>query len=168
VVPGPIAATPGGNLLVYDFAGDRVLELVDGKVSSEVSIGGHVTALSASPSGGFFAALGRQAKVLFHDASGRLGASWALSGNRPESAWPVGLVVEPGGDVAIVDRHGDRVLFLDAAGRSVGVGSRRGWEPGLLISPRAIARLDDGRLIIADEGNGRVQLFRRIDREPAP
>ena len=41
------------------------------------------------------------------------------------------------------------------------VGSRKGWEPGLLLFPAGIARLPGGLVVVADEGNGRAQLFRR-------
>ena len=76
-------------------------------------------------------------------------------------AWPTGLAAEPGGNLLVVDRHAGRVLVLDANGQVAGVGSRKGWEPGLLLFPAGIARLPGGAVVVADEGNGRAQLFRR-------
>lgn len=88
---------------------------------------------------------------------------WVLPSEGPVPAWPVGIAVEPSGSLAIVDRHGGRLLVLDATGEPEGAGSRRGWESGLLLFPAGIDRLDNGSLVVADEGNGRVQFFRRVD-----
>jgi DNA-binding beta-propeller fold protein YncE len=77
----------------------------------------------------------------------------------PVPAWPSGLAVAPGGTVYVADRHGHRLLVLDAAGRPTGVGSRKGWEEGLVLFPAGLALLPDGTLLVADEGNGRVQAF---------
>ena len=63
--------------------------------------------------------------------------------------------------LVVVDRHAGRLLELDANGQLTGVGARRGWEPGLLLYPAGAARLPDGGVVVADEGNGRTQFFRR-------
>jgi hypothetical protein len=60
------------------------------------------------------------------------------------------------------------VLVLDAAGQVAGVGSRKGSEPGLLLFPAGIARLPGGLVVVADEGNGRAQLFRRSAQGAGP
>jgi hypothetical protein len=162
VVPGALAALPGGELLVCDEAGRRVLRLsAEGKLAGEVEIAGQVTALAGSPSGGFFAAVAAEAAVVHVDASGKPDATWKLPAFEQVPAWPSGLAVEPGGTVLVADRHVGRLLVLDALGRVVGVGSRQGWDPGLLLFPAGIARLPGGLVLVADEGNGRAQLFRR-------
>jgi hypothetical protein len=68
----------------------------------------------------------------------------------------------------VVDRHGGRILALDASGRLVGVGSGRGWNPGQLLLPTAIALFPDGRVVVADQGNSRVQIFRPVDKGSTP
>ena len=161
VVPGPLAALPGGDLLVYDEAGRRVLRLREGKPAGEVEIAGHVTALAGSPSGGILAAIAAEGSVVHVDASGKTDAVWKLPASEQVPAWPSGLVVEPGGTVLVVDRHAGRLLVLDALGQVAGIGSRQGWDPGLLLFPAGIARLPGGLVLVADEGNGRAQLFRR-------
>lgn len=164
VVPGALAAYPDGDLLVYDAAGGRVLRLAgDGTPTTEVSIEGQVTALAVSASGGFFAAVAEKAEVLHFTANGSLASRWALPDFEHVPAWPVGLAAEPGGTLFVVDRHAARLLVLDASGKVVGLGSRRGWEPGLLLSPAGIARLPNGLLLVADQGNGRAQIFRRAN-----
>lgn len=165
VVPGPVAARNDGNLLVYDLAGGKVIELdPGGEPAGEVRVDGRVTALAAAPGGGFYAAIADQAVILRYGAGGALEATWKLPGDGPVPAWPAGLIAEPGGGLAVVDRHACRILLLDDSGRAVGTGARRGWEPGLLLYPLSVTRLPDGRLLVADEGNGRVQIFRRTER----
>jgi hypothetical protein len=164
VVPGALAAYPNGDLLVHDAAGGRALRLaMSGEAKSEVKIDGQVTALAISATGGFFAAVPARGLVLHFSANGSLASRWTLPGFEHIPAWPVGLAAEPGGDLVVVDRHAARLLVLDANGELTGLGSRRGWEPGLLLFPAGIARLPNGLLLVADEGNGRAQVFRRVD-----
>jgi hypothetical protein len=164
VVPGPMAVYPGGDLLVYDYAGGRALRLGDdGTASAEVAIPGEVTALAVATSGGFYAAVASRGAVLHFDAGGGLQATWSLPSFEEVPAWPVGLAVDPGGDLVVADRHAGRILILDASGNVVGVGARQGWEPGLLRYPAGLALLPDGLVLVADQGNGRLQLFRRTD-----
>ncbi len=164
VVPGPLASYPGGDLLVYDYAGRRALRLsADGKITAEVEIAGGVTALATSPTGGFYAAVADHATVLRFAANGSPDGSWTLPDHDQAPAWPVGLAAEPGGSLVVVDRHAGRLMVLDGGGRLVGLGSRQGWEPGLLHFPAGVARLPGGLVLVADEGNGRAQVFRRTD-----
>lgn len=165
VVPGALAARRDGGLLVYDLAGGKVIELdAGGAPTRELVVAGRVSALAPEPGGGFYAAVGEQATILSYDAEGGLAAEWRLPDEGPVPAWPAGLAAEPGGGLIVVDRHAGRILLLDDEGRAVGTGSRRGWEPGLLLYPSSVTRLPDGRLLVADRGNGRVQLFRPTDR----
>jgi sugar lactone lactonase YvrE len=165
-VPGPVASLPDGGLLVYDLAGERMLELGPrGGLEREIATGGSVTAVAATYAGGFFTTIAEEGAVHRYDANGRRDATWSLPRNGPVPAWPSGVAVDPLGDLVVVDRHGDRVLFLDSSGKAFGSGSRRGSEPGLLRYPSAIAQLPNGKLVVADQGNGRLQVFRRSDRE---
>ena len=162
VVPGPLAAYPNGDLLLYDYAGGRALRLArDGAAEAEFGIPGEVTALAVGTAGGFFAAVASQGLVHHFNAGGGREATWRLPPFEEVPAWPVGLAAEPGGHLLVVDRHTGRLLVLDAGGKVIGLGARKGWEPGLLLHPAGITRLPDGLVLVADEGNGRAQLFRR-------
>ena len=162
-VPGFLAAAAGGGLLVWDAAGERVLNLdEDGGIRREKALPGGVTALAAEPGGGFYAAFAGEAEVRRYGAGGQLLATWTVPGVDPVRAWPSGLAAEPGGRLLIADRHAGRIVALDVAGHLVGVGSQRGWHAGRLSSPAGLARLADGRVAVADQGNGRVQIFRPI------
>jgi len=169
-VPGAVAAAArGGGILLYDLAGGEVLALeADGGVAGKTPVAAELTALTAAPDDGFYAVFAAAAQVRRYGPNGEELGRWAVPGAGPVPAWPAGVVVEPGGDLLLADRHGGRIVVLDAGGKISGLGSRRGWEPGLLLLPAGMARLPDARLAVADQGNGRVQIFRRIDRERSP
>jgi hypothetical protein len=165
VVPGTIAAAGDGEILVFDAASQRILVLSgNGTVRRDIEVGRYVSALAPGSQGRIFAAVPEPPAVLAFDSSGRLEATWQLPGEGPTPAWPMGIAAEPGGDVLVSDRHGARILVLNASGQLIGLGSRRGWEPGLLRFPGALSRLATGELVVADQGNARVQIFRRTDR----
>lgn len=169
VVPGALAAAPDQRyLLLHDLNGENVLRLDrDGSVGAEVAVASRVTALAATSAGGFYAAVGDESVVLRYSAQGLIEARFEVPGKGPVPSWPVAMALDSGGSLAVVDRHNSQLLLFDNEGRILGAGSRRGWEPGLLRFPRGLAQLPDGRLVVADEGNGRVQILRRINRGPA-
>jgi sugar lactone lactonase YvrE len=167
-VPGVLAAAPGGGLLVHDAAGGRILRLgADGRPAGAIPVVRRVTGLAAAP-GAVVAAFGAEGVVRRFDAAGAVEATWALPADGPVPAWPAGIAVGPGGDSYVADRHGGRIVVLDAAGRVAGLGARKGWDPGLLLFPAGLALLPDGRLAVADQGNGRVQIFRRAAGATTP
>jgi DNA-binding beta-propeller fold protein YncE len=165
-VAGPIAARPDGGFLVHDAAGGKVLIVeAGGEVSGEVVIVGSPKAMAYAADGGFFTAYPDIAEVRRHNPEGEVVRSWTIPGEEPVPAWPSGLLAAASGDVVVVDRHGGRILALDAAGRLEGIGGGRGWQPGELMFPSAIAEFPDGRVLVADQGNSRVQIFRPVEKE---
>jgi NHL repeat len=169
LVPLALAARPDGGLWVYDAHGGRVVALgADGAVGVSVPLAERVGGLASTATGGFLATVPEAAAVLRYDENGERDARWLVPGDDPEPAWPVAVTVDRGGRAVVVDSHGSRIVVLDTEGRAVGLGSRRGWEPGLLFSPGAIALLPDGRVVVGDAGNGRVQIFRPTDRGAEP
>jgi hypothetical protein len=168
-VPGAVAGRVGGGFLVYDFTSDSVLVLdADGTESAIIEVNGHVTALAATPGGGFLAAVADRSEIRQYGANGDELQRWTVSGVSPVPAWPSGIAIAPGGELIVVDRHSGRLDVLDSSGRIEGIGSRAGWDPGLLWFPAGLALLPDGRVAVADQGNGRVQLFRRAPEAAAP
>jgi sugar lactone lactonase YvrE len=165
-VAGALAAHPAGGFFVWDSARQRVL-LVNaaGELQLEIDVEGYVTTLEGAADGGFYVAVTAPPEIRRYTPSGELRETWPVPGVPPVPAWPSGLSVQPGGDLVVVDRHNGRLLVLDGNGRMIGVGSRRGWEAGLLLRPRAAARFPDGRIAVADQGNSRVQIFRRSDKD---
>jgi len=168
-VPGALAAVDGGGFLVYDLSSGDVLKLDgSGSAAGRWTVDGPVTGLAAAPNGGFFATVAHRAEVLFHGADGRELQRFTVPGEGPVPAWPTGIVREAGGNLLVVDRHSGRLLKLDVSGRLEGRGARMGWDPGLLRFPAGIGWLPDGRLAVADQGNGRIQLFRLVSGDATP
>jgi hypothetical protein len=160
VVPGALAGTGDGGLLVVDLAAHTVLRLDSrGAVASRFEPGVAVTGVAAAPGGGYVAAVAATAEIRAFGADGSLRDTFDVPGAGPVPAWPVGVVVEPGGNVLVVDRHNHRIVRLSPEGTIIGVGARGGWEPGLLRFPADLTRLPDGRVVVADLGNGRIQAF---------
>jgi hypothetical protein len=115
------------------------------------------------PDGGRVSAhymIDEEGTILRYGSQGTVEATWEVPGLEPAPAWPSGLAASDLGDLLVVDRHGGRVLRLDARGRPAGASARRGWDPGLLLFPSAVVLMPDGRIAVADQGNGRVQVFR--------
>lgn len=168
-VAGVVAARARGGLLVHDPAGERVLILgEDDAVRGEVAVTSGLKALAASPDGGFYTALPALAEVRRHGPDGAVLRTWTVPKQGAVPAWPSGLFAAPGGDVVVVDRHSGKILAFDAAGRLVGIGAGRGWQPGQLLFPVAIAEFPDGNVLVADQGNSRVQIFRSVEQESRP
>jgi hypothetical protein len=166
VTPGAIAGFATGGFLVADLTAAKVLVLeANGDVRSELPVDRSPSALAASSDGGFFATVVEQAEVRRYGPGGELIATWLVPGEAPVPAWPSGLTLLDGGELMITDQHGHRVVAADGGGSIAGFGSRRGWEPGLLLFPSDVASLGDDRVVVADRGNGRVQIFRRIGVE---
>lgn len=165
VTPGAVAGLPDGGILVHDLAAGKLLVLgSDLEVRASVALAGTVAALAPGPGGGFYATFPQIGEVRRYGANGEELAVLAVPGLTPAPAWPVGLIVEANGEIVVADRHAGRLLVIETSGRWAGSGSRRGWEPGLLRFPADIARLPDGRIAVADQGNGRVQLFSRLEK----
>lgn len=158
-----LAGGPAGTVLAYDAAGGRVVRLDgDGRILDPVAVDAPVSALATDGAGGFWAAFGEAGEVRRYSSQGDVVARFRIPGEAPVPAWPVGIAAEPAGRLFVLDRHGARLVVLDAGGRVVGLGSGDGWELGQLRFPAALARLPSGALVVADQGNGRVQIFRLL------
>lgn len=168
VFPGPVAASDNGELFVYDYAGERVLHVSPtGSILARISVPSRVSALAAMPHGGFLAAHAEEQRISRFGPTGELELSFEMPDDGDRPSWPVGLSVDPNGEVLVLDRYNGRILAFTASGNWIGIASRRGWEPGLLLYPASISRISDSLVVVADQGNGRAQIFERIGVAPA-
>jgi len=160
-VPGALTAAPDGRVLVFDFASEAML-VVDsaGALVRSIPVDAFVTAVAIRSGSDFLVSTVNPSEIRRYSFSGELLGSWPVPGLGPTPPWPVGLVTRSGGEVVVVDRKSERILVLESGGQLAGTGSRRGWESGLLRQPSGLAILSDGRLVVADQGNGRIQIFR--------
>ena len=80
------------------------------------------------------------------------------------------IAVDPAWNLYVLDRHAMHVQVYDSMGTHLETLGRRGEGPGELARAEAIAVLPDGRLLVRDPGNGRVQVFgpgpRELDQWP--
>jgi hypothetical protein len=165
-VAGTVAGIPGGGFLIHDSAGNQVLTLTQaGKLESATPVEPGAVGIAAARGGGFFVSLPATGEILSYDATGRQTDRWPVPSVEPVPAWPVSMV-QIEGDLITLDRHGHRLVQFNNKNQIEGVGSRRGWEPGLLLFPSALAAFPDGRVAVADQMNGRIQIYNRIEEEP--
>ena len=69
------------------------------------------------------------------------------------------LAVDDNRNVYVFDGQAQHIRVFDSAGAYVETLGGRGEGPGEFRSAEAIALLPDGRLLVRDQGNNRVQVF---------
>jgi len=170
VIPGSLATQPGGGVLVHDLNSGSVFSLSPQGSVKEIArgVGTGLGDLAASAAGGFVATFPAAGQVRRFDAAGQETGRWTVPSAPPVPAWPVGITLEPSGEMVLADRHGHRLVVLDSTGRGEGIASRLGWGPGLLRHPSRLDRLPDGRVVVIDQSNGRLQVFKPIDDGSGP
>ena len=77
---------------------------------------------------------------------------------------PSDVVVAPNGDIFIADGHGgeatnERIVKYSKDGKPIKAWGKFGKGPGEFNGPHGIAMDKSGRLLVADRGNTRVQVF---------
>jgi outer membrane protein assembly factor BamB len=156
-------AGDGGILALDDGSGDVLRVSEEGSVVSRTPVQGPAVAVEGGPGGALFTLdpVAAEVRPAGEGASGR--APHSLEGEAGDPPWPIDMAATSTGSLYVLDRHRGRVFLLDGTGALAGVGARRGREPGLLWYPAALALMPDGRLAIADQGNGRAQIYRRIE-----
>jgi DNA-binding beta-propeller fold protein YncE len=116
---------------------------------------------------------GRGGQVLKFDPDGKLVMELGKKGVRGESATgetfsaPTGVAVGANGDIFVSDGHdrdpkygNHRILKFSKDGKFIKAwGSKTGSAQGEVSDPHGIAMDSHGRLLVADRGNKRVQVF---------
>ena len=75
--------------------------------------------------------------------------------------WPVGLALDPTGNLFISDEAEHKITVYSAKGEKLEEWGSEGSEPGELHRPSAMAFDASGDLFVVDTGNDRVQKFSR-------
>ncbi len=115
---------------------------------------------------------GTNATVTVFNRDGSVARSWGRKGaGNGEFTEPWGIAVAPDGSVFVADTWNHRVQKFDAEGRFIAtwgrfvdVGSQVGASPGAFFGPRDIAITTDGKVLVMDTGNERIQVFEQDGR----
>ena len=76
------------------------------------------------------------------------------------------IAVDDDRNVHVLDRQGQYIRSFNADGQYVRSWGRRGEGPGELSNAAAMAVFPDGRIVVRDHGNNRVQVFGPGDAPP--
>jgi streptogramin lyase len=147
----------GAGLFVYPHGlhvdADGNLWITDGSASKDGTKGHQV--LKLSPDG----------KVLM-----RLGTAGVAGGGPSHLTAPTDVVTAPNGDIFVADGHGGasatvkpdyvtRIVKFSKDGTFIKQWGKVGTGPGEFRTPHALAMDSRGRLMVADRGNARIQVF---------
>jgi len=87
-----------------------------------------------------------------------------VAGNGPDTFnQPSAILVAPNGDIFIGDGHGGnsnaRIVKFSKDGKFIKTWGKKGTAPGDFDTPHVLALDSRGRLVVADRGNNRLQIF---------
>ena len=164
VEPRGLALGPDGTLAVADVGlGEVVLFGADGRpLETRVPESlNEPEAVAWTPDGGLVIAdTWNHRVVLFNPATNNVRAL-----PEPEGGWfgPRALAVSEDGTLAVADTGHKRVVLMTISGGTprLQIIGREGSGPGELVEPVGLAWLDADRLLVADTGNHRLQVFDR-------
>ncbi len=170
--PGGIAIDPRGQVLVADTGNHRVVRFDStGATLGQFGGFGYDAGRFDSPSDLFVGGtlniwvLDRgNARIVKYDIEGRLiGVLVDLESETVRArlglVQPTGFSADQGGELYLSDRAGDRVILFDPLGAVLDVRGGFGTQGGRFHDPSGVAVDPRARLLVADGGNGRVQLL---------
>ena len=75
---------------------------------------------------------------------------------------PNDVLVAPNGDIFVAEGHGaasNRIFKFDKSGKLIKTWGKKGTGPGEFDQPHALAMDSQGRLLVGDRNNNRIQIF---------
>ena len=87
-----------------------------------------------------------------------------VAGDGPDTFnQPSDVLVAPNGSIFVADGHGGntnaRIVKFDKDGKFIKTWGKKGSGPGEFDTPHGLLLDPQGRLLVADRGNGRIQVF---------
>jgi DNA-binding CsgD family transcriptional regulator/sugar lactone lactonase YvrE len=174
-------ASDDGSLAVWKVNGDGFLEMkvqlplpsgTGGPIGPNMPAGG----LAVAKDGTLFIA-DRNGNQVWKFAGGKLetyagtgdfGFSENGAATSSELAWPIGLALDPAGDLLIADAGNNRIRMVDPHGRITTIagsgtdgdgGDRGRATDAQLRFPYGVAVGPDGSIVVSDTGNHRLRLI---------
>lgn len=80
----------------------------------------------------------------------------------PTLDYPVGIAIDPlNGNIIVAENIGSKIRIIEPDGRTSRTFSEHGSKDGQLSFPSGVTVDAQGKIIVADQGNNRVQIFSR-------
>jgi DNA-binding beta-propeller fold protein YncE len=169
VEPRGIAVDRSGNVILSDRDGDRLLVFApDWEFLYAVGGFGDDPQSFEDPEGvavtrhRIFVADSMNGRVSVLDALGTFIAVWEL----PGGGMPVAVATDRHGNLFVADASGDRIVVFDPEGTVSCTAGATGAGAGSFRRPAGICVVD-GRLVVAEADNDRLQVF-RLRYDPGP
>jgi DNA-binding beta-propeller fold protein YncE len=175
--PTGLAVTPGGNLLVVDTVGCRVVEMSpSGLVARTFGRRGagpgefnYPTDITVARDGRMFVVDSMNARVQVFEPDGGFMGEFGRRGNGTgDFDKPKGVALDSDGHIYIAEAMHDVVQVFDTDGRLLLVIGRSGGGSGEFSLPSAVHVDASNRIFVADALNGRVQVFQYVSRPETP
>ena len=164
--PADAAFLPDGRLVVAD-TGNRRLVVLDatGRLAAVWGAGALQSpgGLAALPGGGLAVADATAGRVRLLDGSGAVTGDLTGPGGPVVFSAPADIAADAAGKWYVSEPSTHAVRFLDGVGRlvrTIGVAGSPGDDFAHLRQPTGLAIDGEGRLLVVDTGNDRVQVFR--------
>jgi hypothetical protein len=178
-----VLVSQGKHILRFDLTGRR-LGQTEAPVSEYAS---YVESALAGPNRLFRLYTGSASAdaVIGYDLLGKQFVSWGKNRSTGDTPVGPGVFVYPSdvaadlrGRIVVVDTeqpplmpggpaYSSRVQIFDENGGFLTAFGGYGSQPGQFVQPQSVAALADGRLIVADTGNNRLQVFSPTGALPA-
>jgi sugar lactone lactonase YvrE len=170
-------AIVGDTVLILDNLGDAVRLDLDGFRMGEWPydynrLYGHVDVAATSTGQVYAVRRGSSPSIQVRTLLGAPVTSWGTGSNTTMApgifVQASGIAADLRGRVFVVDTdtrwavfpaYSSRVQVFDEQGQYLGFWGGFGGENGQFDSPQALAALPDGRIVVADTGNNRLQVF---------
>ncbi len=166
--PAGVASDGAGFLYVTDWENHRVIKLdadLTGPVGDPWGGFGSAPGFFKSPRGiavdgdRVFVADADNKRVQVFDREGKHLEVWDAGGSLRR---PIGLAADSTGAVYLTDASAHRVVRLGPDGTALSSFGREGTDPGQMRDPSGVAVAPDGRVLVADTENSRIQVFERV------